>query len=213
MPTTLEALVILFTFSVPAYLTVGVYKANNPVRYYREKQSPIEQAALYLFLGTVVNIVTVFTLWLLIVAFANLFPKTSSPLSNIPGDPVGELFTGAFLLIVAYLATGTVISLLVGKVVAYLLPEEPPLWWKQLGMLRAIQARTGFAPWILACLKNGDRCLGLLGEARWIGDEDNTMELTLEKSIYELTDSGKREKVGRVLLRTEDILWLSPYSD
>lgn len=213
MPTTLEALAILLTFSVPAYLTIAVYRARNPVRYYREKQSPIEQAALYLFLGTVVNIVTVFTLWLLVVAFANLFPMTSSPLSDISGDPAGELFMGAFLLLVAYLATGTVISLLVGNVIAYFLREEPPLWWKELGMLGARRVRTGLAPWVLAHLKNGDRCLGLLGEVRWIGDEDNTMELTLEKSFYELTGSRKRERVGRVLLRTEDILWLSPYSD
>ncbi|MBC8492228.1 MAG: hypothetical protein H8D43_00475 [Chloroflexi bacterium] len=67
--------------------------------------------------------------------------------------------------------------------------------------------------WVLVHLKNGDRCLGLVSEARWIGDEDNTMELTLEKAFYQPSHSEKKERVGRVLLRSDDILWLSPYSD
>jgi sensor histidine kinase YesM len=216
MPTTLEATIILLIFAIPAYLTLAVYRARYPVHYYREKQSPIEQAVSYVFLGAVVNILILFTLgllWLLAALLRSLLPVRLLQALAISGTSLGELILVAFLLAVIYFTTVIVFSFIIGNVIVRLIPREVPLWIEELKRLKAIQAKvdTGIA-WILVHLKNGDRCLGLVSEFRWIGDEGNTMELTLEKAYYQLVDNKEKENVGRVLLRSDDILWLSPYS-
>jgi len=217
MPTTLEALILLFIFSVPAYLTITVYRARNPVHYYREKQSPIEQAALYIFLGTVVNILTISYIGLLwggAILIRTLLPARAVSFLNILSNFFSGLFTVTFLFIIAYFATGAALSFLIGNILVHFLPIEAPLWITELKTLKVIQAKAVVGvTWVLVHLKNGDRCLGLVSKARWIGDENNTMELTLEKAFYQLADSEKKERVGRILLRSDDILWLSPYSE
>jgi len=211
MPETFEALAILLVLSVPAYITIAVYKSRNPVQYSRRKQSAIEQTTLYVFLGTVVNLVTLLFLGLLTVVVTSFLPPAAPTIPSIAGNKAEEMLVVIFLLLLVYLVPSVVFSFIIGSVISQLLPEEPPLWWKELGALGARQATTGIPPWVLANLKNGDRCLGLVGEVRWIGDENNTMELTLEKTIYEIAGTKDRMKIGRILLRSEDILWLSPH--
>jgi hypothetical protein len=219
VPTTLEALFVVFIFSVPAYITIIVYKARYPVQYYREKQSPIEQAALYIFLGTAVNILTIYflgLLWLCAILVRELLSARTVLTINAQSNSVGGLLTIIFLLTIAYLAVSVVFSFLVGNILGRLLPSKEPLWVSELNKLKVRQAKADAdITWVLVQLKNGDRCLGLVSEFRWIGDKDNTMELVLEKTFYQLANSEKREPAGRALLRSNDILCLSayPYSD
>lgn len=95
----------------------------------------------------------------------------------------------------------------------HLLPTRPESWLiEPLTRLKVQQAKVGAgAAWVLIQLRNGDRCLGLAREFRWIGGANSTIEMTLEKTVYQVADSEKREHVGRVLLRSDDILWFSPY--
>jgi hypothetical protein len=217
MPTSLEALFLLFIFSVPAYLTLAVYKTRYPVHYYRENPSPIELAAFYVFLGTVVNIFATFTLgllWLLAIFLRNLFPAKLLQTLAISGNSPGELVFTAFLLIVIYFTTSIAFSLIIGNVIVRLLPSKDPLWIEELKRLKAIQAKAGTrVAWILVHLKGGDRCLGLVSEFGWVGGEENVVELILERAFYQLANSKEKENIGRVLLRSDDILWLSRYSD
>jgi len=215
MPTTLEAFILLFLFSVPAYVTIIVYKARYPVQYYQEKQSPIEQAALFVFLGTIVNTLTVYCVWLLWLCAAfvrNLLPARAVSALNTLGNSVGGLITTIFLFFIGYFAISIYFSLLVGNTLGRLIPSKEPLWITELSNLKVRQAKAGAdITWVLVHLKNGDRCLGLVSEFRWIGDRDNTMELVLEKTYYQLADSEKKELAGRALLRSNDILCLSAY--
>ena len=219
MPATFQALLIFFFFSIPAYLAVTSYKVRNPVRYYREKQSIIEQATLYIFLGTVVNILIISYFWLLgwlVIIIRNLLFARAISIPYVLGNSVGGLFVATFLLIIAYFVSGAIFSFLINKVniLEYFLQSEDPLWIKELNQLKAIQTTPeARIPWILVHLKNGDRCLGFVSEFRWIGDQDNKMELTLEKAFYQLANKADKEDVGRILLRSDDILWLSPYSE
>lgn len=209
MPTTFEALLTLFFFSVPAYLAIAVYKKHNPIHYYRTKQSPLAEAFLYAFLGGLVIVLTIsflVLLWLLATLIRNWLPTGATLI--LADNSVDDLLVIAIPLIFAYYATGATFSFLVGRTIPYvLLPEEPPLWVRELFMVSAD------ALWLLVHLKGGDRCLGLVSRVRWLGDKDCTMELTLEKAFYQLADSKEKEPIGRVLLRSDDILWLSPYSE
>jgi len=219
MPTTLEALIILALFSIPAYLAVAVYRTRNPVSYYQEKQSPIEQAALYIFLGTLVNILAaqfMCLLWLLAAVLRNLIPTKLIHTVGATGGSTGGQAFAAFLFTVAYLGISAIFSFLVGNILGRLVPIEEPLWFTELNKLKVMQIRTDTAhgtKWVLIQLKNGDRLLGLLSEFRWIGDKDNTMELIIEKTYYQLAHSASKHPAGRVVLRSIDILWLGAYSN
>lgn len=216
MPTTLEALILLFVFAVPAYLTITVYKAHNPIHYYREKQSPIEQAALYIFLGTVVNIFTIYLFWLLwlfAILVQNLLPGGAVLALDIPGNSIGVLSI-VFLLIIAYFAIGVCFSFLVGKTLGALLPAEEPLWITELNKCQVKQPKADMGvTWVLMHLKNGDRCLGLVRSYKWTGDKENAIELLMVNTVYQLAHSGEKEPPARVLLRSNDILCLSAYPD
>jgi len=216
MPTTIEALILLFIFSVPAYLAIAVYKAHYPAQYYREKQTATEQAALYIFLGTSVNILSVYFMWLLwlcALLVRNLFPARTVLALDTLGRSLGEMLAVILLLLITYFAVSISFSFLVGKVLGRLMPSKEPLWVTELNTLKLRQARAGAdVTWVLVQLKNGDRCLGLVSDYRWIGDKGNTMELVLEKAFYQPAHSEKREPAGRVLLRSNDILCLSTYS-
>lgn len=216
MPATLDALVIVFTLSVPSYLAILFFRARNPVHYYRETQSTVEQISLYVFLGTSVNILVLFSIGLLFplaLLIRNILPSGIFRLLDISFDSPGGFFVFTGLLTIAYFAAGIGFSYLLGDILGRFLPYEAPLWMSELNKLKIIQAaRDKEVKWLLVHLKNGDRFLGLVREVRWIGDQDNAMELTLDKAFHRLVDSSQGEKVGRVLLRSEDILWLSHYS-
>ena len=217
MPTTLEAFALVFVLAVPAYTAMKVYKRRNPVHYYRDQQTPIEQVALYVFLGTVVNILAVLFLWwwsrLSILTYALLPSRVQATIGNL-SHSISAGFTATFLAVIAYFVTGFVASAVIGHALAYFLPNEPPLWFTELTRLRVPLDKAGRnVTWLFAQLKNGDRCLGLVSEVRWIGDKENTIELTIEKTYYQLAGREEKENVSRVFLRSDDILWLGPYSD
>jgi hypothetical protein len=217
MPETLEAFFVFFIFSVPAYISIAVYKTRNPVRYYREKHSPVEQVALFFSLGIVVNIVTLLyigLLWWAANCLQSFLPGHGALFPSILYSPIGSLFFCAFLLLIVYVVTSVAFSFVIGDSLGKLLPDETPLWVDELNKLKLRQTSADAQDaWVLAHLRNGDRFLGFAKEYRWIGDENNTMEITLEKAFFQLANSEKREKVGRVLLRSDDVLWLSPYFD
>lgn len=214
MPETLEALIVFLILSVPAYLTITCYKKRNLIRYYRDKHAPIEQIAFYFFVGTVVNLLTIFylgLLWGVTILIRNFSTMTVLSL-NLSTDSVEGLFAITFLLLIVYFVTAVVWSFVIGDCFAQILPYEEPLLASELHTLKIRQLREdadGSLVWMQ--LKNGDRCLGFIREYRWIGDEDNAMELIFEKTYYQLAHSEKREGIGRAILRSNDILCFSIY--
>jgi hypothetical protein len=211
MPTTIEALVIFSVFAIPAYVAIRLYKLRNPVHYYREKQSSIEQAALYVFLGVLVNILT--TLFLSSLAILTWLVFSTRFATNVSINPLVEYVAIIVLFIAVYLGTGFVFSLLIGEFFASVMPPDLPLWVEEVTRIKVTETDREIT-WLLVHLKNGDRCLGLVSEHKWVGDKDNSVELIMEKAWYQPADSDEKEKekAGRILLRSDDILWLSPHS-
>jgi hypothetical protein len=208
MPETFESLVIFLVFAVPAYLAIIIYRRRYPLHYHWAKQSPLAEVTLYAFLGSMVIILTVFFLWLLwslTVLLRNALLPRVIPTLNVAADSAEGLFIIAFLLIIAYYAPGVLFSLFVGSTVPRVLREDlPPAW---VGLMEPALA----GEWLLVHLKNGDQFLGLISQVRWIGDQDCKMELTLEKAFRQAAGSQEREEVGRVRLRSDDILWWTTY--
>jgi hypothetical protein len=106
-------------------------------------------------------------------------------------------------------------------------PESVPLW--QTVLIEEPKDQSG-PVWLTVRLRNGEEYTGALSNFVWVGDEDNTIELGLEKVTYkppkatpqdDLFGKGNRSAEldipgepielpnQRVLFRSPDILWLT----
>ncbi len=215
MPASFEALFILFFFAAPTYFAVQIYKTRNPVRYYKETQSPIEQAALYVSVSAIINFLIfllIVFLWKLSIFFqlSNIFPLNSTTLGFSTSYNIIGILIFFFPI---YLILAGLFSSLLADLVNNIFPVDIPVWIDEINKLKARQTSyPNLVTFVIVHLQNGDECLGLIKEAKWVGDKENQIELVLSNAVYKSFDNNSRViSIGRILLRSKDILWLSPY--
>ncbi|HLF25407.1 MAG TPA: DUF6338 family protein [Anaerolineae bacterium] len=208
MPENAEALALVLLFTVPAYLALRLYQSRYPVSYYESSRSVLGEVSLYVFLGVIVNIGALLFISLISFLAAGLGVPQIAVNSNLWIQLIIlGLFSGA------YLVTSWGIAYLVSGLMTYILrPPEIPLWWDELGRLIAKQTLDRTIYWILVRLQNGDRCVGAIGRVRWVGDEQNTIEIALENSFYWPQSGPSPLWAGRILLKSKDVAWLGLYA-
>ena len=225
----LEGLILLLLFIAPGFLCFRSYSAVR-LWYYKE-ETIFEQLVttitastiVHAFLFPVVGLVVAASRWLL--GYSLDMQALLQPVSTLSIPDV--VWYGLGLL--GYFACSLVFAWYGGPYVArrFTQPESVPLW--QTVLIEEPKDQSG-PVWLTVRLRNGEEYTGALSNFVWVGDEDNTIELGLEKVTYkppkaapqaDLSEKGNRSVESdtpeepielldqRVLFRSQDILWLA----
>ena len=225
----LEGLILLLLFIAPGFLCFRSYSAVR-LRYYKD-ETIFEQLVttitastiIHAFLFPVAGLVVAVSRWLL--GYSLDMQALLQPVSTLSIPDV--VWYGLGLL--GYFACSLVFAWYGGPYVArrFTQPESVPLW--QTVLIEEPKDQSG-PVWLTVRLRNGEEYTGALSNFVWVGDEDNTIELGLEKVTYkppkatsqdDLSGKGNRSAESdtpgepielpnqRVLFRSQDILWLT----
>jgi hypothetical protein len=225
----LEGLILLLLFIAPGFLCFRSYSAVR-LRYYKE-ETIFEQlvttitasAIIHTLLFPVAGLVVAVSRWLL--GYSLDMQALLQPVSTLSIPDV--VWYGLGLL--GYFACSLILAWYGGPYVArrFTQPESVPLW--QTVLVEEPKGQVG-SVWLTVRLRNGEEYTGALSNFVWVGDEDNTIELGLEKVTYkppkatsQAHPSGKGNPSAeldilgepielpnqRLLIRSQDILWLS----
>ncbi len=224
----LEGLILLLLFIAPGFLCFRRYSAVS-LRYYKE-ESIFEQLVTAITATTLIHI--------LLFPIASFVVYASRRLLGYSLDmqallqPVSTLsileVVGYGFCLLAYFLCSLILAWYGGPFVAkfFTQSQSVPLW--QTVLVEEPEGRIG-PVWLTVRLRNGEEYTGALSNFVWVGDEDDTIELGLEKVTYksraapQADSSGKGERSAgldvtgepielptqRVLFRSQDILWLS----
>lgn len=226
----LEGLILLLLFIAPGFLCFRRYSAVS-LLYYKE-ETIFEQLVTAITASTLIHI--------LLFPFASFVVYVSRRLLGYSLDmqallqPVSTLsilevvWYGVVLFV--YFLCSLILAWYGGPFVSrfFAQSQSVPLWQTVL----VEESKGQVSPiWLTVRLRNGEEYTGALSNFVWVGDEDNTIELGLEKVTYkskaapqaDLSGKGNRSAGldipeeplelpnQRILFRSQDILWLTRF--
>jgi hypothetical protein len=224
----LEGLILLLLFIAPGFLCFRSYSAVR-LRYHKE-ETIFEQLVTTITASTIIHtllfpvagLVVAASRWLL--GYSLDMRALLQPISTFSIPDV--VWYGLGLL--GYFACSLILAWYGGPYVArrFTQPESVPLW--QTVLVEEPKGQSG-PVWLTVRLRNGEEYAGALSNFVWVGDEDNTIELGLEKVTYkprampQANSSGQGDRSAewdtseepielsgqKILFRSQDILWLS----
>jgi hypothetical protein len=230
MSINLQGVIFLLLFIAPGFLFSQSYLASRP-RYYRQPDV-FEQTVLSAVGSVLIHV----CLTGILAGFALLYRLLSghSPLTgeilasrNSLADYPLHVLAGYTLAAAIYLLLSLLLARRLGLALGKIEPEQAPRWYvRLLGQAPPGQVllwytalyeeplRRGVdSPRLVAWLRNGERFEGDLATLRLAGGEGNTVELALNNASYTPASASATKQVKlkgqTVLLRSDDILWLS----